>query len=51
MAQVRSIVQINTRDQRGGAEQVAWNLFQAYQARGRASWLVVGKKYSNRAIC
>jgi glycosyltransferase involved in cell wall biosynthesis len=47
MAQVRSIVQINTRDQRGGAEQVAWNLFQAYQARGRASWLVVGKKYSN----
>lgn len=46
MAQVRSIVQINTRDQRGGAERVAWNLFQAYQARGRASWLVVGKKYS-----
>lgn len=40
------MVQINTRDQRGGAERVAWNLFQAYQQRGRASWLMVGKKYS-----
>lgn len=47
MTPIRSIVQINTRDQRGGAERVAWNLFQAYQQRGRASWLVVGKKYSN----
>lgn len=47
MFQVRSIVQINTRDQQGGAERVAWNLFQAYQARGRESWLMVGKKYSN----
>ena len=47
MSQVHSIVQINTRDRRGGAERVAWNLFQAYQERGRASWLVVGKKYSN----
>lgn len=46
MPQVRSMVQINTRDQRGGAERVAWNLFQAYQQRGRASWLMVGKKYS-----
>lgn len=44
---VRSIVQINTRDRRGGAERVAWNLFQAYQKRGLASWLVVGKKYSH----
>lgn len=43
MPQVRSMVQINTRDQRGGAERVAWNLFQAYQQRGRASWLMVGK--------
>jgi len=47
MSQVHSIVQINTRDRRGGAERVAWNLFQAYQQHGRASWLVVGKKYSN----
>jgi len=47
MFQVRSIVQINTRDQRGGAERVAWNLLQAYRACGRESWLVVGKKYSN----
>jgi len=47
MKSVHSIVQINTRDQQGGAERVAWNLWRAYQARGRASWLVVGKKYSN----
>lgn len=47
MTDVHTILQINTRDRRGGAEQVAWNLFQAYQARGRTSWLAVGKKYSN----
>ncbi len=47
MVQVRSIIQINTRDRRGGAERVAWNLLQAYRARGRESWLAVGKKYSN----
>lgn len=47
MSQVRSIVQINTRDQRGGAERVAWNLLQAYQARRLESWLVVGKKYGH----
>jgi glycosyltransferase involved in cell wall biosynthesis len=47
MPQVRSIVQINTRDQRGGAERIAWNLFQAYRAQGLGSWLVVGKKYSH----
>jgi len=44
---VQRILQINTRDQRGGAERVARNLLQAYQARGRESWLVVGKKYSH----
>lgn len=47
MTQIQVIVQVNTRDQRGGAERVMWNLFRAYQARGRASWLAVGKKYSN----
>ena len=47
MTPVRSILQINTRDQRGGAERIAWNLFQSYQTHGRESWLVVGKKYSN----
>lgn len=46
MSAIQTILQINTRDQRGGAERVVWNLFRAYQARGRRSWLVVGKKYS-----
>jgi glycosyltransferase involved in cell wall biosynthesis len=38
------IMQVSTADIRGGAERVAWNLFQAYRKRGLCSWLVVGYK-------
>src|SRR5215813_12373905 len=38
------ILQICSGDQAGGAELSAWNLFQAYRARGHASWLAVGYK-------
>jgi glycosyltransferase involved in cell wall biosynthesis len=41
------ILQVSTADVRGGAEQVAWNLFRAYRARGYASWLAVGEKHSD----
>lgn len=38
------ILQVSTFDINGGAEKVAWNLFQAYRARGFESWLAVGTK-------
>lgn len=38
------ILQINASDRGGGAEKVAWELFQAYRARGHTSWLAVGHK-------
>ncbi len=38
------ILQISTADRGGGAENVGWNLFQAYQERGHRSWLAVGRK-------
>src|SRR5947208_10982688 len=38
------ILQVSTYDTIGGAERVAWNLFQAYGARGFGSWLAVGHK-------
>ena len=31
----------------GGAQQIAWNLFQAYRHLGIDSWMAVGKKRSN----
>lgn len=40
------ILQVNSRDSGGGAEQVAWNLFKAYQSLGHTSWLAVGLKQS-----
>lgn len=43
----KSILQISTADQSGGAERVAWSLFQAYRQRGLQSWLAVGRKHSN----
>ena len=46
MGQVKAILQINTRDQRGGTEHVARRLFQKYLERGLQSWMLVGKKYS-----
>lgn len=43
-----TILQINTTDiHGGGAERIAWSLFQQYQAFGLQSWLVVGEKRSN----
>lgn len=41
------ILQVGTFDIIGGAERVAWNLSQAYRARGHDSWLAVGHKLGN----
>ncbi len=41
------ILQVGTADRRGGAERVAWNLFDALRVRGHASWLAVGEKLSD----
>lgn len=41
------ILQVSTLDRGGGAEQVAWNLHQAYRARGHDAWLAVGRKRSS----
>lgn len=40
------ILQVSTADVRGGAEQVAWNLFNGYRARGHSSRLAVGEKHT-----
>ena len=42
-----TVLQVSALDRAGGAEQVAWNLFQAYKQAGLASWMAVGKKRSN----
>ncbi len=41
------ILQVSTVDIAGGAENVAWNLFQTYRMREHASWLAVGHKRSD----
>lgn len=41
-----NILQVNTLDLGGGAEQIARDLLQAYQAAGHQSWLAVGQKRS-----
>ena len=41
-----NILQVGTRDIGGGAERVAWDLFQTYRAHGHRSWLAVGYKRS-----
>jgi glycosyltransferase involved in cell wall biosynthesis len=41
------IIQVSTFDIAGGAEKVAWGLFQAYRERQHESWLAVGTKRSN----
>jgi glycosyltransferase involved in cell wall biosynthesis len=41
------ILQISTTDLGGGAEESAWNLFQAYRQRAFDSWLAVGRKLSD----
>src|SRR5262245_57510309 len=38
------ILQVSRADVGGGAARVAWDLFQAYRARGYPSWLAVGIK-------
>ena len=39
-----SVLQVNTADVGGGAEAVAWNLFQAYRRAGNTSQLAVGHR-------
>lgn len=41
-----SILQVSPLDLGGGAQQIAWNLFQAYRLLGIDSWMAVGKKRS-----
>lgn len=38
------ITQVSSRDRGGGAEHVAWDLFQIYRKLDHQSWLVVGSK-------
>lgn len=40
------ICQVSTADVAGGAERVAWSLFQEYRRLGHQSWLAVGRKRS-----
>jgi glycosyltransferase involved in cell wall biosynthesis len=42
-----SILQVSSSDVRGGAQRVAWNLFEAYRERGCESYLAVGYKRSS----
>ena len=42
-----SILQVNTLDLGGGAEQIADNLLKNYQASGHDAWLAVGEKRSS----
>ena len=42
-----NVLQVSTTDTIGGAEKIAWNLFQAYRSRGHGSRLAVGRKFSN----
>lgn len=41
-----SILQVSPLDQGGGAQQIAWNLFQACRQMGLDSWMAVGKKWT-----
>lgn len=41
-----NILQVNTLDLGGGAEQIARDLLQAYQSAGHQAWLAVGQKRS-----
>ena len=42
-----TITQVGTFERGGGAENVAWSLFQGYKARGHRSFLVVGRGASD----
>jgi glycosyltransferase involved in cell wall biosynthesis len=39
-----AIAQVNTREQRGGAETIALQLMRGYQRRGHQAWLLVGRE-------
>src|SRR5262249_34140052 len=41
------ILQVSLQDIYGGAEKVAWNLFQSARERGFPAWLAVHRKSSN----
>lgn len=41
------ILQVSSSDISGGAQKVAWNLFQSYRMRGYGSFLAVGQKLSD----
>lgn len=41
---IRRILSVNTSDRGGGAEQVAWTLFKAFQRENCESWLAVGNQ-------
>lgn len=46
-----NILQVSTMDRGGGAEKVAWDLFDAYRGLGHNSWLAVRtKKTENRDV-
>jgi glycosyltransferase involved in cell wall biosynthesis len=38
-----TILQVSMNERRGGAEQIAWNLFRAYRAAGHRSYLLAGR--------
>lgn len=42
-----NILQVSIYDRYGGAEKIAWDLFDSYQNLGHHSWLVVGNKTTN----
>lgn len=45
-----AILQVNTLDVGGGAEQIAGNLVKAYQASGHDAWVVVGEKRATNPV-
>ncbi len=40
------VLQVNLKDDQGGAAQIAWNLHRAYRARGLDARMAVGRKFS-----
>lgn len=44
-----AIAQVNTREQRGGAETIALQLMRGYRRRGHQAWLLVGREEASTA--
>jgi glycosyltransferase involved in cell wall biosynthesis len=42
-----NLLTVSIADRFGGAEQMAWELFRSYRARGHRSWMAVGEKHSD----